>query len=122
MIPGTEHAPTIVVGYVTERGGFYTSIEDIPLDDGPYAEARRQLTVTDPDDQRVIWRLAALAIGATEEQARTTVLRQNRGTWLLESNYTSFDGRGQTLILREIMGQTVEEATAALCAAVWGPA
>ena len=30
MIHGSEYAPTKVVGYVTERGGFYTSIEDIP--------------------------------------------------------------------------------------------
>jgi hypothetical protein len=131
MIPGAKHAPIITVGYVTERGGFYTAIEDIPkierVDTGElipdaHIEACRQLTVTDPDDQRVIWRLAAIAIGATEEQARTTVLRRGRVAWLLESNYTSFDGRGQTLILREIVGRTVEEATAALCAVVWGPA
>lgn len=30
MIHGAEHAPTIGVGYVTEQGGLYVSIEDIP--------------------------------------------------------------------------------------------
>jgi hypothetical protein len=28
---GAEFAPSIVVGYVTERGGFYATIEDVPM-------------------------------------------------------------------------------------------
>lgn len=52
MSSGAEHAPTIGGGYVTEQGGFYTAIEDIPksrrVDTGKlipdaYIDARRQL-------------------------------------------------------------------------------
>lgn len=128
MIPGAEHAPTIAVGYVTERGGFYTSIEDIPkirrVDTGEfipdaYIEARRQLTVTDPDDQRVIWRLAALQLGATEAQAEVAViLRAERDWWVLRpATYQS-----KAFYLARVHAPDLAHATAALCAAVWGPA
>ncbi len=127
MIPGAEHAPTIAVGYVTERGGFYTSIEDIPkirrADTGElipdaYIEALRQLTVTDPDDQRVIWRLAALQLGASESQAEVAVmLRAERDWWVLRpATYQS-----KAFYLARVHAPDLAHATAALCAAVWGP-
>ena len=128
MIHGSEYAPTKVVGYVTERGGFYTSIEDIPkirrVDTGElipnaYIEARRQLTVTDPDDQRVIWRLAALQLGASETEAAVAVmLRAERDWWVLRpATYQS-----KAFYLARVHAPDLAHATAALCAAVWGPA
>ena len=128
MIPGAEHAPIIVVGYVTERGGFHTSVEDIPtierVDTGElipdtHIAARRQLTVTDPDDQRVIWRLAALQLGAGESQAEIAVmLRAKRDWWVLRpATYQS-----KAFYLARVHAPDLAHATAALCAAVWGPA
>ena len=127
MIPGAEHAPMIAVGYITEQGGFYTSIEDIPkirrADTGElipdaYIEALRQLTVTDPDDQRVIWRLAALQLGASESQAEVAVmLRAERDWWVLRpATYQS-----KAFYLARVHAPDLAHATAALCAAVWGP-
>jgi hypothetical protein len=132
MIPGAKHAPTIAVGYVTERGGFYISIEDIPkirrVDTGElvpdaHIEARRQLTVTDPDDQRVIWRLAAHALGATREISTSA-----RFAW----QWTTGIGHRWCLLVGHFHASVIWEgaadvadvahATAALCAAVWGPA
>ena len=128
MIPGAEHTPTIGVGYVTEQGGFYTSIEDIPkirrVDTGElipdaYIEARRQLTVTDPDDQRVIWRLAALKLGASEGEAtRAVMLLTTRGRHL---GIATPAGRRWLWSAPPETSWSVEYATAALCAAVWGP-
>lgn len=128
MILGAEHAPTITVGHVTERGGFYISIEDIPkirrVDTGElvpdaHIEARRQLTVTDPDDQRVIWRLAALQLGASESQADVVVmLRAERDWWVLRpATYQS-----KAFYLARVHAPDLAHATAALCAVVWGPA
>lgn len=122
MIPGANHAPTIVVGYVTERGGFYRSIADIPVNERPCTEARRQLTVTDPDDQRVIWRLAALHYGAGADNGSATLRRIGRNDWRLEVTHTRSNGDGILLALRTLRAATLEVATAALCAAVWGPA
>jgi len=118
MIPGAEHAPTISVGYITERGGFYSSIGDIPLNEGPYTEARRQLTITDPNDRRVIWRLAALQLSASESQAEVAVmLRAERDWWVLRpATYQS-----RAFYLARVHAPDLAHATAALCAAVWGP-
>ena len=150
MIPGSEHAPTIAVGYVTEQGGFHTSIEDIPkirrVDSGElipdaYIEARRQLTVTDPDDQRVIWRLAALTFGLSEDEAcgvllcpQWTLADDGCYQWLDEwilcqpathtdkwaplPRFWRLDAVDDAPTLR---APDVAHATAALCAAVWGP-
>lgn len=128
MIPGSEHAPTIGVGYVTEQGGFYTSIEDIPkirrVDTGElipdaYIEACRQLTVTDPDDQRVIWRLAALKLGASEVDAVHTIMfltRRGRSLCAVTSS-----GRRWLWSAPPETSWSVEYATAALCGHLWGP-
>ena len=119
MIPGAEHAPTIAVGYVTERGWFYRSIADIPVNERPYTEARRQLTVTDPDDRRVIWRLAALRLFASESEADVAVmLRAERDWWVLRP--ATFQSR--KFYLARVHAPDLVYATAALCAAVWGPA
>ena len=129
MIPGAEYAPTIAVGYVTEQGGFYTSIEDIPkirrVDTGElipdaHIEARRQLTVTDPDDQRVIWRLAAGLQDANEEEQQSALLMRSATdprVWILRVKSLR---EGPRHLLR-VGGATMAEATAALCSHLWGP-
>ena len=120
MIPGANHAPTIVVGYVTERGGFYRSIADIPVNERPCTEARRQLTVTDPDDQRVIWRLAAGLQDANEEEQQSALLMRSATdprVWILRVKSLR---EGPRHLLR-VGGTTMAEATAALCSHLWGP-
>jgi len=126
MIHGAEHAPTIAVGYVTEQGGFYTAIEDIPkirrVDTGElipdaHIEARRQLTVTDPDDQRVIWRLAALALGSHEREASRAFLAEFVDGWRL---LIVPDDRLEFVTRRVVQGADIAHATAALCAHLWG--
>ena len=85
-----------------------------------YVEARRQLTVTDPDDQRVIWRLAALQLGASEVEATHAVmLLTHRCRKLCIARY---DSRRWLWSAPPETSWSVEYATAALCAAVWGPA
>ena len=127
---GAEFAPSIVVGYVTERGGFYATIEDVPTFTSatgndvrvPYVEAVRQLSCDDPDDMRVIWRLAALKLCASQEGAMSA-----RFAWQWTTGFGhrwcllvgAFDASTIWEGARDVDGETA--ATAALCAHVWGP-
>ena len=125
---GAEFAPTIVVGYVTERGGFYATVEHIPTFTSatgndirvPYVEAVRQLSCDDPDDMRAIWLRAAAVEGADEEEQRSALLMRSATDphlWILRVKSLR---EGPRHLVR-VRGETMEEATAALCAHVWGP-
>ena len=105
MIPGAEHAPDIEIGMR-------------PSMLGDWERVVRRLSVTNPDDRRVIWRLAALQLGATEAQAEVAVmLRAERDWWVLRpATYQS-----KAFYLARVHAPDLAHATAALCAAVWGP-
>jgi hypothetical protein len=132
---GAEFAPSIVVGYVTERGGFYATLDAVPMITrhnnervkAPYVEAVRQLSCDDPDDMRAIWRLAALTLGATEEEALHTDFHRLDlalinasdpwGVWRLDvREWCAL----RTIAQLDLMGCDDAHATAALCAHVWG--
>ena len=142
MIPGAEYAPVVAINLFRQphistpddeamvafaqheryapgepllwRVGF-----DRVLHIVPHPTTVRRLTVTDPDDQRVIWRLAALQLGASESQAEVAVmLRAERDWWVLRpATYQS-----KAFYLARVHAPDLAHATAALCAAVWGPA
>lgn len=125
---GAEFAPTIVVGYVTETGGFYATLDAVPMVTlynnervkAPYVEAVRQLSCDDPDDMRVIWLRAAAVEGADEEEQRSALLMRSATDphlWILRVKSLR---EGPRHLVR-VRGETMEEATAALCAHVWGP-
>ena len=79
-----------------------------------------RLACSDPVDMREIWRRAALALGATEEEALSYALVEQdevEGGWSLNSC-----AWGSTRIFWEWSGpESRVDATAALCVAVWGP-
>lgn len=75
---------------------------------------------TDPDDQRAIWRLAAMALGATEEEAMTAILICST-TEIGSLEWTLRTGGGLSEWWRKVEGADVMEASAALCERVWGP-
>lgn len=88
----------------------------------------RRLSYSDPDDRRMIWRLAALHFGYNEEAASTAILSrrpmpdyEDVVDWILVVRV----GIDEECIWSPSgdMDQPddVESATAALCAAVWGP-
>lgn len=113
MIPGAEHAP-ILIRTLTDLG---PEGSDVRLG----REVRWRADVTDPDDQRVIWRLAALHYGAGADNRSATLRRIGRNDWRLEVTHTRSNGDGILLALRTLCAATLEAATAALCVAVWGP-
>ena len=142
MIPGAEHAPVVAVNLFRQphistpddeaiaafaqheryapgepllwRAGF-----DRVLHIVPHPTTVRRLTVTDPDDQRVIWRLAALHLGASEVEAtRAVMLLTHHCRQLCIARH---DGRRWLWSAPPETSWSVEYATAALCAAVWGP-
>ena len=124
---GAEFAPSIVVGYVTERGGFYATLDAVPMITrhnnervkAPYVEAVRQLSCDEPDDMRAIWRLAALALGESDVRARSAVMvRDQRGLHLVIA-----EAHGRTGLWTAPSDQawSIGNSTAALCAHVWGP-
>lgn len=87
-------------------------------------EIRWRADVTDPNDMRAIWCRAALALGATEEEAATAFLRNDLDSWSLVVDR----GRGikpQTRVLwtspQPVWWGRRDVATGALCAHVWGP-
>ena len=85
-----------------------------------------QLDPAHPADQREIWRLAALALGASDAGAMTahpwTVGRYVKGgriqVWRLVVMEPFYDHRAP---LWEVVGLGNWQATEALCAHVWGP-
>jgi len=120
-IPGAEFAPTL---NQTLRA------------DGLTVTVQRRLDVTDPDDQRAIWRLAALTRGLSEEDAAIAILCQTAwyrpGAWCLQyfvaGNASRREESSDHMCLLpyaddgrvELHGASRAEATAALCRAVWG--
>ena len=125
---GAEFAPSIVVGYVTETGGFYATTEDVPTFTSatgndirvPYVEAVRHLSCDDPDDMRAIWRLAAIDIGAHEEDAARAVMVRSP-TSADSRQWTLRTGFGLSEWWCKVEGADIKHATSALCAHVWGP-
>lgn len=80
-----------------------------------------RLDVTNPDEQRIIWRLAALDYGAGYDAGSATLRRVGANEWRLEVTCTRFDGAAMPTELRTIWAPTPEEATESLCADAWGP-
>ena len=112
MIPGAECAPILT-----------RAVLDLGPEGSEYQlerEIRWRADVTDPDDQRAIWLRAAAVEGADEEERRSALLMRSATDphlWILRVKSLS---EGPRHLLR-VRGETVEEATAALCAHVWGP-
>lgn len=120
IIPGAEYAP-ILTRTVIDLGpeGSEYQIE---------RETRWRADLTDPDDQRAIWRQAALALGATEEEALHADFHRRDLTLIDASNPCKewrLDVREwcsiRTLATLHLVGHDEANATAALCAHVWGP-
>ena len=59
---------------VEARGKTWDLRRSVTLDVGGDVVLLRELDPSQPQDQREIWRLAALALGATEEQALSAVV------------------------------------------------
>ena len=110
-LPGAEYAPTINLGVRPSTLGDWEQVE-------------RRLSVRDPDDQRAIWRLAALALGRGAEVALYAVLVRAKGALRTSDGramWSLYDWDGHRLAFVWVDEDTVEAATAALCARVWGP-
>lgn len=121
-IPGAEYAPTL---------------NQTLIADGLTISVQRRLDVSDPDDQRVIYRMAALARGLSEKDAATAILCQTAwyrpGAWCLQYFVAGHGGRREEssdhmCLLPyaddgrvELHGVSRAKATAALCRAIWGP-
>ncbi len=112
-IPGAEYAP-ILTRTVRDLG---PEGSDFSL----WREIRWHADVNDPDDQSTIWRLAALALGAAEEEARCAVLVRYDSGWALGVLGRPRHRTRFCLLLRLLRGADLAHATAALCAAIWGP-
>lgn len=132
-LPGAAFAP--VVAWSARSGHRLATAEEVALcslycgdpedqyelyavgDDG----GARRLSCSDPDDQRSIWRRAALALGASEEEAITAVLVRYDSGWAL--GVLGKPGRKTAfrVLLRMPRAANVQMATAALCLSVWGP-
>jgi hypothetical protein len=119
VIPGAEHAPIltrVLVELGSEESGF--QIE---------REIRWRADVTDPNDQRAIWRLAALKLGADSDEAGTAIIitasSEMRDGWNLCWGFYGGPGGlrwSDSYLLFESPGDDLAHATGALCAEVWG--
>lgn len=127
-IPGAEFAPIIA-----------RTVIDLGPEGSEYQlerEIRWRADVADPDDQRAIWRLAAIRMGATEEDASSAILidcpyqvnpteshsefrLSVGGTIRLDSLWEK--ERGVLWVLRPGRRASLAHATAALCRAVGWP-
>ena len=138
-IPGAEYAPIIAI-----IGGRYQQPSEGAEQQFRSAEAVlhgttlktmgghvRRLSYSAPDDPRALWRRAALALGATEEEAMTAVLRADVIGCI---NLQTYDSRGSERSRFATTtrwstprgtwvgdGEDLKRATAALCAKIWGP-
>lgn len=112
-IPGEEFAP-IKSAYGGHEDIVYPSSLG-PMSARIYGRGER-FSCSDPDDMRAIWRRAALALGATEEEAMRAVFRKcgPSWTWSLRADFGP-------VWLSGINGAAIADATAALCLHVWGP-
>ena len=125
LLPGAECAPVIALDLRTGRQRMATEQEIEALRDtaillrwdayGPTVAVRR-LRCDDPADQREIWRLAALAIGRTDLEALEAVMRPAGAC-----RWSFRVGHGGPVGWVKLPGATCAQATAALCAHVWGP-
>lgn len=79
-------------------------------------EIRYQLSCSDPCDQREIWRLAAFTLGASEAAAMHADLVIEMISAEPEGHVWNLVGFNWTCRAR-----TMDEATAALAAHIWGP-
>jgi hypothetical protein len=129
-LPGAEYAPSIIVGYVTERGSFYPTLDAIPrtiqrVDTREWVAelgvaAERQLNVHAPHDRRLILFEAAKKLGATDDAAETAHAIHNGYIWCL----VALDPKTGTQRLNHGFGAPNEElptALGALCRELWGP-
>lgn len=83
-----------------------------------------RLSCADADDQRAIWRRAALALGHGAEVALYAVLVRAKGALRTSDGramWSLYDWDGHRLAFVWVDEDTVEAATAALCAHIWGP-
>lgn len=85
-----------------------------------WREIRWRADVTDPGDQREIWRLAAIDRGAHEDEALRAVLVRSP-TSADSRQWTLRTGFGLSEWWCKVEGVDVRHATAALCAHVWWP-
>ena len=135
MIPGTEYAPIAALDPGGIRPATAQEVEawvaikqSADEDHGTFAPILMvgqavvwRLDVTNPYEQRIIWRLAALDYGAGHDAGSATLRRVGVKEWRLEVTCTRFDGAAMPMELRTIWAPTLEEATESLCADAWGP-
>lgn len=119
VIFGAEHAP-ILTRVLVDLGpeGRDSQIE---------REIRWRADVTDPNDQRAIWRLAALKLGADPDEAGTAIIitasSEMQDGWNLCWGFCGGPrglGWSDSYLLFESPGDDLAHATGALCAEVWG--
>ena len=86
---------------------------------GTNARIVYRLDVTDPCDQREIWRLAALDLLDEEWGAASAILVQTDLGWSFFAAWDQSDEDFSELWI--CAADNIESATLALCAYVWGP-
>ena len=130
-LPGAEYAPIVDIHlpapFLEEQAAAWrTSLSSI---DKSWEDLRcktltRRLSCTDPCDMREIWRLAALALGARDVEALNVVMRCDLDAWSLVLVLGRSYGQPERVLWRSpepTWRGRQGEATAALCAHVWGP-
>ena len=130
-LPGAEYAPIVDIHlpapFLEEQAAAWrTSLSSIDKswEELHHKTLTRRLSCTDPDDQRAIWRRAALALGRGAEVALYAVLVRAKGALRTSDGramWSLYDWNGHRLAFVWVDEDTVEAATAALCAHVWGP-
>lgn len=133
-LPGAEFAPVEVILLVDGRRTTVTDRDLASLGENmmwadlswPHGRMVRRLSCTDPDDQRAVWRLAALAFGYGADVAQTAILSLRSMPdypevidWMLCVHAGTDEEEYLWGAPDDV--SSVEEATAALCARVWGP-
>ena len=125
-LPGAEYAPVVRLpaGAVFDPGQRLDNHTCLMSADDEGAFMGRRLSCFDPDDQRAIWRRAAMVLGLSADEALHVVLARapgasrahdSRALWSLYG----WDGHRHMIVWMD--EATIEAATAALCAYVWGP-
>lgn len=125
-LPGAEYAPVVRLpaGAVFDPGQRLDNHTCLMSADDEGAFMGRRLSCVDPDDQRAIWRRAALALGLSADEALCVVLARSRGMLRTSDGRALWSLRdldGKPIASVWVSEDTVEAATAALCARVWGP-
>lgn len=135
-LPGAEYAPIVDIPlpapFLEEQAAAWrTSLSSIDKswEELHHKTLTRRLSCTDPDDQRAIWRRAAIHLGYDEETASTAVLSLRQMPeyeevvdWMLVVHAGLCDEEYLWSPHGDLdPPESREEATAALCASVWGP-